>query len=128
MNATMHSKKLPGFENIRPPAPTIRDERVALAIARRIVAEVNLDDFYWATEEIPDRVFDVQQELIRGIVPADIFAALELKQPFISCERRERVLHPYGYEGIDEHCRHIANEIADQELETAVDAWRERYE
>ena len=118
--------RLPIPKTIRPPKPTIRDPIVAERIARRIVAEVNLDEFYWKTAELSDRIWDVQQEIVRcGNVPT-VFSRLYRKQPPVS-DRGDRGGHPYGWEGIDEHCRCIADDIAVEEVAKAVATWNERY-
>lgn len=114
------------MRSLRPPRPTIQDEGVALSIARRIVAEVNLDEFYWAADEVPDRIYDVQQEIMRAGNPAEVFDRLWCRQPPINC-RGERGGHPYGWECIDEHCRHIADDIARDELAKARAAYAKRY-
>ena len=112
---------------IRPPRPTIRDGVVSLRIAERLVREVNLDEFYWTAAELSDRVWDVQQEIMRhGNVPT-VFHRLYRKQPFSTCEQRGRVTHPYGWDGIDEQCRTVGDDIAFDELAKAVKAWKERY-
>jgi hypothetical protein len=111
----------------KPLPPTIRDETVARQIAKRIVATVNLDEFYWLAEEIDDRVLDVQWEIMRCGRPATVFSRLERRQPLASC-RGDRVTHPYGWEGIDEHCRNIGDEIAQSVLNEARKQYRDRYE
>ena len=110
----------------KPDPPTICTEDVALAIAKRLVSEVNLDDFYWSPEEINNRIWDVQQEIMRCGRPATVFSRLERRQPLASCSG-ERVTHPYGWEGIDEHCRCIGAEIAEEELRCALDEYASRY-
>lgn len=109
-----------------PPKPTIRTDYVAERIAKRIVEEVNLDEFYWTNNELPDRVWDVQQEIMREGKPATVFVRLEKRQPLLTCGGR-RVTHPYGWEGMDDHCRCCAPDIAREELQSAIDDWRERY-
>lgn len=110
----------------RPPRPTIRSETVALAVARRIIAEVNLDEFYWAENEIPDRIFDVQHEIMRCGRPATVFVRLERQQNLAGCTG-ERTTHPYGWNGIDERCRAMAPEIAKEELAAAIVDYESRY-
>ena len=114
------------FPGLKPPRPTIRTERVARRIAERIVKEVNLDDFYWTLEELPERIEDVTREIVRKSTPATVFKRLYRQQQPIS-DKGERGAHPYGWEGIDEHCRHIAAEIATEELERAQAEWRRDY-
>jgi len=117
----------PQTKSIVPPRPTIQSERVAYEIAREIVVEVNLDDVYWNADELDDRIFDVQQEIMARGNPASVFDRLYHKQPFRTDEKRERVTAPYGWEGIDEHCRWIADEIAERKLTEATKAWEKRY-
>lgn len=104
----------------RPPRPTIRHERVAMKIAKRIISEVNLDDFYWKPSELPDIIEDVAFEIMRCGRPATVFGRLLSKQPLASCNG-ERITHPYGWEGIDDHCRYIADDIAAEELQAAIE-------
>lgn len=122
----MKQLRFPAMTTCRPPKPKLTDHRVAEAIARRIVAEVNLGDFYWEPEEIETRVWDVTREIMRVGRPESVFTRLYKQQPPVSCDGR-RGGHPYGWDGIDEHCRHIADEIAEQELQAAVHWWRQRY-
>jgi hypothetical protein len=106
---------------IRPPKPTSRDEAVSLRIATRIVQEVNLDEFYWTAEELPDRIWDVQQEIMRSGYAKTVFARLHKAEgPDVGGGK-------YGWEGIDEHCRAIGQDITWDELAKAVKAWKERY-
>ena len=118
---------LPQAKGIIPPRPTLQSERVAYKIAREIVIEVNLDEVYWTAEELDARIFDVQQEIITRGKPAFVFERLYHKQPFRTDEKRERVTAPYGWEGIDEHCQWIADEIAERKLAEAVESWNKRY-
>jgi predicted DNA-binding protein (UPF0278 family) len=104
----------------------MRTERVAKAIAARIVAEVNLDDFYWTPEEVPERIEDVTKEIVRCGRPASVFYRLWKQQHPIS-DSGLRADDPYGWEGIDEHCRHIGNEIAREEVQKAVDQYERDY-
>lgn len=113
--------RFPTLRSCRPPRPTIQSERVATAIARRIVAEVNLDDFYWEPEEISERIADVSDEIQRCGRPETVFSRLHKRQHLVSCSGE------YGWEGIDEHCRAIADEIAAEELQAAIQWWRKRY-
>jgi hypothetical protein len=112
------------FPGLRPTKPTIRTPSVARRIAERIVAEVNLDEFYWESEKIPERVEDVAAEIVRCGHPATVFHRLH---------RAERKADPeigggiYGWEGIEEHCEHIADEIAAEELAAAVERHRREY-
>ena len=119
--------RLPIPKSCRSPRPTIRDPLVAERIAKRIVAEVNLDEFYWTAAELPDRIWDVTQEIILAGNPRTVFSRLYRKQPPCSCSG-ERGGHPYGWEGIDEHCDVIADEIANDELFAARDEWHKRWE
>lgn len=113
------------FPGLKPSKPTIRTPRVAERIAKRIVAAVNLDEFYWESSEIPDRVFDVAQEIMCCGRPATVFGRLQRKSPPVTnAPRSERVCHPYGWEGIDEHCREIADEIETEELRRAIGEWQ----
>ena len=113
--------RLPIPKSIRPPRPTIRDEAVALRIAERIVAEVNLDEFYWTAAELPDRIWDVQQEIMQCGRLATVFQRLHASEgPDVGGGK-------YGWEGIDEHCRNIADDIAVEEVAKAMKAWKERY-
>ena len=109
--------------DIQPPFPTIRHERIAKRIAERIVAAVNLDDFYWESGEIADRIYDIQQEIMLGTDPRGVIDALYWKQPPFNC-LGQRGGHPYGWDGIHEHCEHIASDIASEELRDAVRAYR----
>lgn len=102
------------LRGLKPSRPTIQTKRVAEAIATRIVKEVNLDDFYWTPSELPDRIEDVTQEIMRCGNPATVFTRL----------RKSRgATDPYGWEGINEHCRHIGDEIASEELQNAIDKY-----
>ena len=113
--------RLPIPRTIRPTRPSIRDEAVARRIAERIVREVNMDDFYWTPEELPERIWDTQQEIMRaGNVPT-VFTRLH------KAEGADAGGGKYGWEGIDEHCRHIGQEIADEEHDKAIAEWRSRY-
>ena len=114
------------FGGLKPEPPTIRSRRVAERIAKRIVAEVNLDEFYWTTKEVSDRIADVANEIARCGRPATVFARLWKRQPPISCNG-ERGAHPYGWEGIDERCRAIADEIASEELKKAMVQYERDY-
>lgn len=60
----------------KPKRPSMKTESVALAIAKRIVAEVNFENFYWPEETVEDRIFDVQQEIMRGGRPDGVFGRL----------------------------------------------------
>lgn len=123
----MKQLRFHAMRHLKPPIPTIRSEQVAKRIAERIVAEVNQDDFYWVPEEIEDRIWDVQREIMRCGKPATVFSRLYRQQPPVNC-KGERGGHPYGWEGIDEHCREIADEIAEEELKSAVKEYKRRYE
>lgn len=103
------------FPGMRPKRPTMRTRRVAEAIARRIVEEVNIDDFYWTREELPDRIADVAEEIMRRGPVQSIFYRLWKGQPPFDSSGR-----PYGWEGIDDHCNAIVHEIAHEELARAV--------
>lgn len=92
---------------------------MAEAIAKRLVAEVNLDDFYWEPEEVPERISDVSDEIQRSGCPATVFSRL--------VKRGSKNWHEYRWEGIDEHCRQIADDIAAEELQQAILWWRKRY-
>lgn len=118
--------RLPIARNLRPPRPSIRDEVVALRIAERLVSEVNLDDFYWTPEELPTRVWEIQQEIMRKGDVRNVFARLYRRQPPVSCSG-ERGGHPYGWEGIQEHCYEIGQDIADDEQSKAIAKWKARY-
>ena len=92
------------FLGLKPPVPTMRTPRVARAIAQRIVKTVNDDDFYWEPEEVPERIADVTEEIVRCGRPATVFSRLD---------KRDTDANHYGWEDIDEHCRAIADEIAE---------------
>jgi len=112
--------RLPIPKTIRPPKPSIRDEAVSLRIAERIVREVNLDEFYWTAEELPDRIFDVQQEIMRcGNVPT-VFTRLH------KAENQDGG-GKYGWDGIEDHCRQIGQDLADEEHGKAITEWKRRY-
>jgi hypothetical protein len=115
---------LPG---LKPKPPTIRSARVAAAIARRIVAAVNDDDFYWSPEDVPERIADVQREIMRCGRPAIVFLRLYSQQPFRTDGGGERVTDPYGWDGIHNHCSAIAAEIAAEEVEKAVTEYERQY-
>ncbi len=102
--------------DVRPPVPTVQTEAVALAIATRIVTEVNMDEFYWTKGEVPDCVLDVQDEIMRHGEPKTVFFRLW-----------QRGMSKYGWEGIEEHCEHIAGDIADEELKKARLKYAKRY-
>lgn len=126
MRRNMRQPRFPCMKSCRPPKPTFTSERVATAIARRLVAEVNLDEFYWEADEIEERILDVRDEIMRAGRPTTVFTRLWKRQPPVSCNG-ERGAHPYGWDGIDEHCRAIADGIAEEELQAAIKWWRERY-
>lgn len=115
------------FPNLRPAPPTIRTPSVARRIAERIVAEVNLDEFYWPKETLPDRIADVAEEIQRCGRPATVFDRLHSAEPFLTDEKRERITGHYGWHGIAEHCEHIADAIAAEELAAAVERHRSEY-
>ncbi len=105
----------------RPKRPTIRDEAVALRIAERLVAAVNIDDFYWEADESPDRVLDVQQEIMRVGRVATVFHRLWKRR------QGDYGSRPYDWEGLDEHCRTIADQIVDEELIVAISRYNIQY-
>ena len=107
------------FSRMKPPPPTIRNRLIAEHVAARLVAAVNIDYFYWEPEEIPTRLADVAYEIMRCGRPETVFSRL-LKQQHPVDDTGRRGAHPYGWEGLDEHCRSIAGEIADEEIATAV--------
>lgn len=112
------------FTGLMPPKPTIRNRTVAERIARRITEAVNLDNFYWTPDEMADRVADVEEEIMRCVRPASVFDRLHRKSPPVSDRPgSERITHPYGWEGISEHCHAIADDIAAEELDTAIGEW-----
>lgn len=112
------------FPGLKPIVPTIRTPSVARRIAERIVAAVNLDDFYWTPSEVPDRIEDVAAEIVRCGRPATVIDRLHRKSPWVSDERRERVTEPWGWDGINNHCRDIADGIAEEELDAAIERYR----
>lgn len=118
----MSQLRFPSMAGLRPPRPTIRDERVALRIAERLVYLVNAGDgyFHWSAETVDDRVTDVWREIMRVGRPATVFARLERQQP-------PNAPCIYGWEGIDDDCRQAADEIAAEELAAAVKRYDERY-
>ena len=124
MSAKLRQLRFPRMP--KPPRPMVRTEYVARAVAKRIVADVNLDEFYWSEEEVPERILDIQHEIMRVGRPATVFGRLYWQQPIIN-DAGERSGHPYGWEGIDAHCRAIASEIAAEELRKAVKYWEQRY-
>ena len=111
--------RFPSMRKIKPSTLTIRDEKVALAIAQRIVKEVDPDNFYWQPSEIEDRIYDVQQEIMRVGRPATVFGRLVKRQSPLSCS--------YGWEGIEQDCRCTADAISDEELHKAREHYSERY-
>lgn len=116
----MKQKTFPGM---RPPRPTIRTRRVAERVAVRLVEAVNLDEFYWTREELPERIADVTEEIMRLGFPAAVFKRLHKQE-------RNRLGdggHNYGWEGIHEHCGVIADDIACEELERAFVEWDRDY-
>ena len=108
------------FTGMRPPQPTLRTRAVAEEVARRIVVEVNLDDFYWTAEEVPERIADVAEEIMRVGLPATVFTRLYGKQS-------ARSGHPYGWDGIGEHCGHIADDIVTDGVSKAVKDYHRDY-
>lgn len=114
------------MRTLRPPKPTIRDVNVALLIAMRIVDEINLDEYYWKFEELPDRICDIQYEIMLAGKPATVFRRLEKKQPII-LHNGTRGMWPYGRDGLERHCEAIADDIASEELAKAVKHWYRRY-
>lgn len=114
------------FRGLKPDPPTIHTASVAMRIAERIVKAVNLDDFYWCPEELPERIEDVATEIVRNGEPTTVFFRLHRKQAPIS-DSGEKSTSPYGWEGIDEHCRAIATAIATEELASAMQQYRRDY-
>lgn len=114
------------MRQLRPPKPTAHDEGVALKIAERIVAEVNLDEFYWTVEEVPQRVDEMVEEIIKKGRPRTVVHRLWKNQPLVS-DDGTRGSHPWGWEGIEEHCFAIADKIEAEEVKAAVDHWMKRY-
>ena len=104
------------FSGMKPKSPTIRSQSVAERVAARLVAAVNVDYFYWEHDEIPSRLADVTQEIMRCGRPGTVFIRLRKQYPIDAAG-----CHPYGWEGLDEHCQSIARVIADEEIATAVD-------
>ena len=107
------------FPGCKPKRPTIRSWAVAERIARRLVAVVNPDEFHWSNEEIGDRIADVTAEIMRMGRPATVFARL--------WKRGGCVMDPYGWEGIDEDCRQVADDIEADELQRAVRQYERDY-
>lgn len=107
------------FRGMKPPLPTIRSRIIAERVAARLVAAVNMDSFHWEAEELPARLADVTQEIMRCGRPETVFTRLEKQQHPVDDTGR-RGAHPYGWEGIDEHCRAIAKGIADEEIAKAI--------
>jgi len=114
----MKQKRFPSMFELRPPRPTTRDKKVARRISERLVCEVNLDDFYWEPSEIEDRVLDVTAEIVLNGEPAKVFHRLAKKYTGAD---------PYGWEGIDDHCRAIADEIEAEEVQKARREYAKRY-
>ena len=108
------------FSGMKPPLPTIRSRSVAERVAARLVAEVNIDYFYWEPEEIPTRLADVTHEIMRCGRPETVFSRL-YKQQLPIDDTGQRGGHPYGWEGIDEYCRVVAKGLADEETAKAAD-------
>jgi hypothetical protein len=119
--------RLPVCKGIKPPPPSYQDEKIAEQIARRIVAAVNMDECYWVAGEIEDVVYDVMLEIMRAGHPRTVFRRLEKRQPPLSCYG-ERATHPYGWEGIDDHCNHVADDIAADVMAAARAEYKERYD
>jgi len=67
-----------------------------------------------------------QREIMRCGRPATVTGRLYRKQP-LQDDNGEWVTHPWGWEGIDEHCRAIGDRIAKEELAKAMEKWEERY-
>lgn len=108
--------RLPGFEDIRPPRPSRCDESVAVAIATRIVSEVNLDDFYWEPHQVSKKVDQMAVALMNGV--------------FNGAKLIRHLHNKYGdwnREGVAEHCDYCGPGIEKEEVEKAVAHWRERY-
>jgi len=110
----------------KPKRPSMKTESVALAIAKRIVAEVNIENCYWPEETIEDRVYDVQQEIMRGGRPDGVFGRLWTRRTFSDTTGKVKG-SPYCWEFLSQHCREIAPAIAQQERDKAVDVWKRRY-
>jgi len=85
----------PQTRHVHPPKPTIRSEHVARLVAERIVCEVNVDEFYWTRDEVPDRIADVAKEIMRCGRPATVFGRLWRQQPPVNC-RGDRGRHREG--------------------------------
>jgi hypothetical protein len=103
---------------MKPKPPTIRTRRVAERIARRIVEYLNPEGCVWDDDELPERLTDVTEEIMRCGRPGTVISRLWKKQPPID-DTGERGTHPYGWEGLDEDCRAIATTIAREELARA---------
>lgn len=114
------------MKNLRPPKPTVNDECVARRIAERIVAEVNLDDFYWTPDETPRLMDEMTGEIMRAGRPRTVVRRLYKNQPLVS-DNGQRGGHPWGWEGIEEHCFAIADKIEAEEINAAVEHWQKRY-
>lgn len=109
--------RLPGMGNIRPPRPLRSDEAVAVAIATRIVSEVNLDDFYWEPHQVPKKVDQMAVALMNGV--------------FNGAKLIRHLHSKYGdwcLEGVAEHCDYCGPGIEKEEVAKAVTHWKERYE
>lgn len=102
------------FRGLKPTVPTLRTPSVARRIAERIVAEVNLDEFYWEADSLPDRIADVTEEIVAHGNPKTVMDRLRRKMP-------------HGWDAIVEHCRAIAGDIAREEVEKAVEEYRQHY-
>lgn len=109
--------RFPTMHGLKPPAPTICDERVALRVAERLVAAVNINYFYWPADEVEERITDVWREIVRVGRPATVFSRLDRQAPD----------GPYGWEGTDEYCRKIAGGIAAEVLGAAKRRHKERH-
>lgn len=123
----MSQMRFETMKDLKPPAPSLLDEAVATKIAMRIVTDVNMDEFYWSSDELNERVNDVRDEIMTGGDPGRVFDRLRAKhKPTSASGKREG--HPYGFNGIALHCSQIATEITGSELIDAVKRYIERYE
>ena len=109
--------RLPGFEAVRPPKPCRRHEEVAEKIARRIVAELNLDDFYWDGPQIKQHIDQMTLAIMAGVpVGARLIIHLQRKHG------------DWDWEDVADHCAHCGPPIEREVVAEAVARWRERYE
>lgn len=122
----MKQLRFPEMRSFRPPRPELTDEPIARAVAERLVAALNDRIDCWEESEIPQRVEEITNEIIRTGRPAIVIGRLHQRQPPISC-RGQRSHRPYGWEGLEDHCWRVADSIAAEVVGRACELYESAY-